>query len=174
MDLKYSKYFDCMLRVFKNNNRDENLKQIKEILNSPKDFYYNYDSENFDKRYKELFMHLFDLYVMEDLHGQYYKGMWHLIHVIPLITDDVKSEIVTFFYEDFVFEKIECVNCISHFVNFVIENSEIFEKKDDLFTGLVRLHNEINVSRNVSMIININEFKENLDMEVKGIYKKNI
>lgn len=170
MDLKYSKYFDCILYFLRNDNRDDNLKIIKEKLNSPKDFYYNYDSENFDKRYKELFMHLFDLYVMEDLNGQYYKGIWHIIHVIPLITKNIKMEMVIFFYEDFVFEKIECVNCISHYVNFVIENTEMFENKDDLFIGLVKLHNEVNVSRNVSIVLDIDTFKENLDQEIKRMY----
>ena len=170
MNLKYSKYFDCILYFFRNDNRDDNLKIIKEKLKSPKDFYYNYDSENFDKRYKELFMHLFDLYVMEDLNGQYYKGIWHIIHVIPLITENIRKEMVIFFYEDFVFEKIECVNCISHYVNFVIENTEMFENKDDLFIGLVKLHNEVNVSRNVSIVLDIDTFKENLDQEIKRMY----
>jgi hypothetical protein len=174
MDLKYSKYFDCILYFFKNDNREKNLEIIKEKLNSPKDFYYNFDSENIDKRYKELFMHLVELYITEDLNGQYYKAIWQIIHLIPLVTEKIDLDMNMFFYEDYVFEKIECVNCISHYMNFVIEKYDMFTSSDLLFEALVILHNEVNLSRQKTTISDIDGYKEELKKQLEIYYKDHI
>lgn len=170
MDLKYSKYFHSMLCFFVENDENAILKKVKEILNDPAEFYYNYDANDLKKRTTELFDRMLNQYANVDLSGQHYKAIWHVLHTIPLITSSVKnSKYIEYFYEDFVLEHVQCLNCITHYISTIVNHPEIFEDVDVLFNEFVGLHNVINQSRGKNMK-NDSELKKLLTNEIQRIY----
>ena len=65
--MKYSKYFHSMLCFFVENDENVILKKVKEILNDPAEFYYNYDANDLKKRTTELFDRMLNQYANVDL-----------------------------------------------------------------------------------------------------------
>lgn len=171
MDLIYSKYYESLLCFFKSNNEERILDQVKSILNSPQDFYYDYVQEDKKKRCINLFNHLLNQYINIALNGQHYKGVWHILHVIPLITKSInESNYAVYFYEDFIFEHIQCVNCISHYMSTIVELPNIFDNGDEAFETFINLHNLINESNNKNIKTDVKNFKEKLILEISSLY----
>lgn len=171
MDLRYSKYFESMLLFFKHNQEDDIFKSIKPVLNSPSDFYYNYECDNKQKRAINLFEHMFNQYANVDLGGQHYKAIWHVVHTIPLFVKPTieNSKFAKFFYEDFILEQIQCLNCITHYVTTIVNNSIMFENSERTFDEFVGLHNIINHSR-YKPEKDASTFKEALRNELVTLY----
>lgn len=171
MDLKYSKYYESLLCFFKSNNEERILHQVKDILNSPQDFYYDYVQEDIEKRCINLFNHLFNQYSDKDLNGQHYKAVWHVLHVIPLVVDSIKeSKYAVFFYEDFVFEHVQCVNCINHYMSTIVELPKTFDDVNIAFDTFFNLHNFINESNNKKKLNDMENFKKQLLNEISTLY----
>lgn len=149
----YSKYLHCMLLYFSENNLSKLLDKIEIILNDSMNFYYNFVQYDEDLRVKKLFDRLLDLYIEEN-NNQVYWCIWTLIHVIPLFMKPDNS-FIEHFYKTVIINKIECINCIMHYITFISElTNEQWKDPEFLFDFMVNLHNEIN---------------ENLEKEIKDL-----
>ena len=115
----YSKYLHCMLIYFTENDLSKLLDKIEIILNDSINFYYNFVQYDEDLRVKKLFDRLLELYIEEN-NNKVYWCMWTLIHIIPLF---MKSDnlFVEYFYKTVIINKIDCINCIMHYITFISE-----------------------------------------------------
>ena len=142
-----------MLIYFTENDLSKLLDKIEIILNDSMNFYYNFVQYDEDLRVKKLFDRLLDLYIEEN-NNKVYWCMWTLIHIIPLF---MKSDnlFVEHFYKTVIINKIDCINCIMHYITFISElTSEQWTDSEYIFSCMVNLHNEIN---------------ENLEKETKDL-----
>lgn len=146
----YNKYLSSILHIFAIKDTTVLLDKLGVILNDPADLYYNYVQEDEELRLKNLLDHMVDKY-SETNNNEFYKCIWNVIHMIPLIADFESDETkirIKYFYKDYLVKKIGCVNCIMHYIYNVSEATEsTFENKESLFDFFVDLHNEVNLER---------------------------
>jgi hypothetical protein len=167
MELQENKYLKCLTYFFLEKEYEIILQRVKITLNDPSGFYYNYDADNIDIRCKNLFKYIFNKYV-ETINGQHYKALWHLLHIIPIIMCN-NNHFVKYFYKTFIFENIDCVNCISHYImNFIDKDDTVFSNSYELFILISFIHNEINEYKEKS-IWNTNDFRIKLTYELKKL-----
>ena len=162
MDIVYNKYVHCLLFFLKYDTPIA-LKNTESVLNNPADFYFDYDAEDEVKRCRRLFDHIFDMYV-DSLNGQFYKACWHIIHTIPLIKGE-QSTFKEYFLEEFLFERMDCLNCTTHYIAMLVDNPGMVQDDEQLFDKLVYLHNEINLSNNKA-VIDKDAFRAELSREL--------
>lgn len=147
----YNKYLDTILMFFYINDNNTLLNNIETKLNDPADFYYNYVQEDEDLRLKNLFDHLVVKFV-ETNNNEFYKSLWNIIHMVPLIISS-NNDMVVYFYKEYITKTIGCVNCIMHYIYNISEVSDtIFTNKENLFKHFVDLHNEVNAERNKPIV----------------------
>lgn len=149
----YSKYLHCMLIYFTENNLSKLLDKVEIILNDSMNFYYDYVQYDEELRVKKLFDRLLDLYIEEN-DNKVYWCIWTLIHIIPLFMKSDNS-FVEHFYKTVIINKIQCINCIMHYITFISElTDEQWKDSEFIFNFMVNLHNEIN---------------ENLEKDIKEV-----
>lgn len=142
-----------MLIYFSENDFSELLNKVEIVLNDSMNFYYDFVQYDEDLRVKKLFDRLLDLYIEEN-NNKVYWCMWTLIHIIPLFMKS-NNLFVEHFYKTVIINKIDCINCIMHYITFISElTNEQWNDSEFIFSFMVNLHNEIN---------------ENLEKEIKDL-----
>lgn len=140
----YFKYFACVLAFFSTDDMNESLRIIKPILNNSSEFLYNYN-DDLKVRCQNLLVRLIEL-MTEVAGGQFFQTVWHVLHVVPIVTSSNNDYMLEYMYKDYIFDTLNCVSCISHYIgHFTTAPKDLLDgsNNDQLWNFIFNLHNDV-------------------------------